>query len=191
MTDEVLSECLLAAPKNSIVVIEDIDALFDKNRESLVKKTPLTFSGLLNAMDGICNPDGQIFIFTTNYIDRLDSALIRAGRVDLRVEFTLPTDEQIESMFVRFYEGEQEKGKEFVKRLKERLKNGAGKEGEQVRLSMAALQQHFIRCATKSAQEAVDLVGEFDLDLLKAATVVEPEKKVEQENNNNNEEKKG
>lgn len=37
----------------------------------------LTFSGLLNALDGVASAEGRILFMTTNYVDRLDPALIR------------------------------------------------------------------------------------------------------------------
>ena len=40
---------------------------------------------------------------TTNHIERLSSALIRPGRVDVRLEFTHATDDQITDFFVGFY----------------------------------------------------------------------------------------
>jgi len=80
-----------------------VDAIFDANRNSKVEKTALTFSGMLNALDGVGNPLGQIFILTTNHKERLDPALIRKGRVDLHVEFRNATEEQIKSMFNNFY----------------------------------------------------------------------------------------
>jgi len=43
----------------------------------------LTYSGLLNAFDGILsNQTGVITIMTTNYIEKLGGALIRPGRID-------------------------------------------------------------------------------------------------------------
>ena len=83
--------------------MEDIDALFGKDRTKKHSDCPLTFSGLLNGLDGVGNPDGQIFILSTNFVDQLDSALIRSGRVDLHVEFPLAIDEQIVKMFELFY----------------------------------------------------------------------------------------
>ena len=44
----------------------------------------LTFSGLLNAIDGVTSTEGRIVFMTTNYPERLDAALIRPGRVDFR-----------------------------------------------------------------------------------------------------------
>jgi chaperone BCS1 len=46
---------------------------------------------------------GRVLIMTTNYPERLDSALIRPGRVDLQIKFTLATREQISEIFRRMY----------------------------------------------------------------------------------------
>lgn len=40
---------------------------------------------------------------TTNHIERLSSALIRPGRVDVRCEFQLATKAQIKKLFITFY----------------------------------------------------------------------------------------
>eukprot|EP00488_Nonionellina_sp_1-RS-2012_P001609 TRINITY_DN2620_c0_g1_i1.p1 TRINITY_DN2620_c0_g1~~TRINITY_DN2620_c0_g1_i1.p1 ORF type:complete len:160 (-),score=45.83 TRINITY_DN2620_c0_g1_i1:30-509(-) len=99
MTDQAFKTCISSAPGNSLIVLEDIDALFNADRSKKDTSVPLTFSGLLNGLDGVGNPDGQIFVMTTNYVDRLDSALVRSGRVDLHIEFPLGTDEQLKKMF--------------------------------------------------------------------------------------------
>jgi len=43
---------------------------------------------------------------TTNYPEKLDSALIRPGRVDLQIKFTLATSDQIQEIFRRMYSNE-------------------------------------------------------------------------------------
>ena len=47
----------------------------------------VTLSGLLNFIDGLWSTSGEerIIIFTTNYKDRLDPALLRPGRMDMHV----------------------------------------------------------------------------------------------------------
>merc|ERR1712156_559926 len=100
-TDDAFKTCLQRAPQNSIIVLEDIDALFN-DRNSMNKSCPLTFTGLLNGLDGIGNALGQLFVLSTNHLDRLDPALIRSGRVDRKFEFYC-TDEALALMFKRFY----------------------------------------------------------------------------------------
>jgi chaperone BCS1 len=45
---------------------------------------------------------------TTNYPEKLDSALIRPGRVDLQIKFTLAAHEQIHAIFTRMYSTDQD-----------------------------------------------------------------------------------
>lgn len=44
-----------------------------------------------------------MLIMTTNTPEKLDAALIRPGRVDLQVAFTLATQDQIQETFLRMY----------------------------------------------------------------------------------------
>lgn len=69
------------------------------------KKTGITLSGLLNAIDGVASHEGRVLIMTTNTPEQLDEALIRPGRVDMQVAFTNATREQALQLFVRMYEG--------------------------------------------------------------------------------------
>jgi SpoVK/Ycf46/Vps4 family AAA+-type ATPase len=43
-------------------------------------------SKLLNALDGVSLYEGRLLMITTNHLDHLDQALIRAGRVDKEIE---------------------------------------------------------------------------------------------------------
>ncbi|KAI0839811.1 BCS1 N terminal-domain-containing protein [Hypoxylon sp. FL0890] len=59
----------------------------------------LSLSGLLNILDGVASQEGRILIMTTNHLDKLDSALIRPGRVDMIVQFGLADEGMISSIF--------------------------------------------------------------------------------------------
>ena len=157
-TDHTLSEAVREAPPNSIMVLEDVDALFGRDREASNGKTPLTFSGLLNALDGIGNPDGQVFVLTTNHRDRLDPALIRNGRVDMHVEFSHATPEQMEMIFRQFYPAE---APEVVVQFRKATLAVLGDK----KVNMAALQHFFIRMMRKSASEAIACVSSIVDDL--------------------------
>jgi chaperone BCS1 len=149
MSDAKLRHCVNEAPKRSLLIFEDVDAIFDKDRKPLVTNALLTFSGLLNALDGVGRANGQIFILTTNYRERLDSALIRNGRVDVHVEFIDADDAQIHTMFQRFYPEDKENlAKRFVEGLRTTL-DGRG-------VSMAALQHFFILHRKASAVHAAE-----------------------------------
>lgn len=65
----------------------------------------VTLSGLLNALDGVASSEGRIVFMTTNYLDRLDAALIRPGRVDMKEYIGYCTRYQLEQMYRRFYNG--------------------------------------------------------------------------------------
>lgn len=47
---------------------------------------PVTLSALLNVLDGLITPDGLVVIATTNHPERLDPALVRAGRFDITLD---------------------------------------------------------------------------------------------------------
>jgi len=147
-TDETFNTCIQVAPKKSFIVLEDIDAYFKKDRKTNHQSCPLTFSGLLNGLDGVSNTDGQIFIITTNFIDRLDDALVRSGRVDLKIEFPTVTLDLAFDMFLKFYPNEVAWASIFRENLEKRL--------TQINhcLCMADIQQHFISHRLNSPQKA-------------------------------------
>lgn len=102
-SDRELNTLMRFVSKNSILVLEDIDFYFDPNKDKRKTKGKVSFSGLLNALDGLASPEGVITILTTNRPETLDKALIRKGRIDMEVEITNPQGEQIEEYLKRFY----------------------------------------------------------------------------------------
>ncbi len=50
--------------------------------------------------------DGRMLIITTNYPEKLDKALIRPGRIDLKVKFEPCTTDNIVKMFNHYFETE-------------------------------------------------------------------------------------
>ncbi|OXA38111.1 mitochondrial chaperone BCS1 [Folsomia candida] len=149
LTDNALTELFNSAPEKSIILLEDIDAAFKSRdtdgataRETNLafegcSQSALTFMGLLNALDGVASADdGQLVFMTTNYPERLDPALVRPGRVDLKICVDYPSDAQIEGMFKKFYpevDPESEMVGQFLKAIR-----GLDLGGQKV--SMAMLQ---------------------------------------------------
>lgn len=83
LRDDTFIELMSDLPHGAVVMFEDVDAMF-KSRES--KAGGMTFSTLLNSLDGVLHPRGALLFLTTNHVDRLDSALHRPGRVDRLIE---------------------------------------------------------------------------------------------------------
>jgi chaperone BCS1 len=50
----------------------------------------ISLSALLNVIDGVASQEGRILIMTTNHAEWLDDALIRPGRVDMKLNLSLP-----------------------------------------------------------------------------------------------------
>ena len=86
--------------KSGIIVFEDIDAQThivhkrvkdssDEEKEGAIyeliksKDDSLDLSYFLNLLDGTISQDDTVFIMTTNYIESLDPALYRSGRMDM------------------------------------------------------------------------------------------------------------
>ena len=66
----------------------------------------LTLANLLEVLDGVMEMDGRMLIITTNYPEKLDKALIRPGRVDMKVKFGPCTRENIIEMYQHYFEEE-------------------------------------------------------------------------------------
>ena len=64
---------------------------------------PLT-AGLLNAIDGVAAQEGRLLFMTTNHVEALSGALVRPGRVDVRVRLRHASHVQIAAFLASFYQ---------------------------------------------------------------------------------------
>lgn len=161
LTDDKLIHLFSNAPERSFILIEDVDAAFNKRVQTSEDgyQSAVTFSGFLNALDGVASGEERIIFMTTNHVDKLDPALIRPGRVDLRVLVDDASPLQAQTLFTRFYGGSEDIPSDEVTTLAQEL--GDLIENEMLngrRISMAALQGLFIR---NSAKEAVESCRDF------------------------------
>ncbi|CAE6362641.1 unnamed protein product [Rhizoctonia solani] len=121
--DSVLADLISNTPDRCILLYEDIDAAFvDRSitppvqatnmRGEAVEKSGVTLSGLLNTIDGVQAQEGRLLFATTNHPEKLDPALSRPGRMDVKVEYGHATRWQAEQLFRLFYppEPNSEKG---------------------------------------------------------------------------------
>lgn len=152
-SNQVLQDALSTLPRRALLVLEDVDVLFNEDRKSETSSA-LTFSGMLNALDGLISTDGIISVLTTNHIEKLDPALIRGGRVDRRFEFVNPSHKQMCELFLSFYE-------DAPRSLAERFADAVLSRAEPEARSIATLQQHFIYTRKQSAETCVDMLPKF------------------------------
>jgi mitochondrial chaperone BCS1 len=102
LTDQNIADLLQKTPSRSVILVEDVDAFFHA-REKLDSKVEISFSGLLNALDGVAAQEGRIVVLTTNHRERLDPALIRPGRIDKQLELGNASAQQAAELLLRFY----------------------------------------------------------------------------------------
>jgi chaperone BCS1 len=107
MNDQTLRDAMDSVPEGCVVVMEDLDAA-GLGRETAAGDKPetrLTLSGVLNAVDGAASGEGRILLATTNRPESLDSALVRDGRFDLRLELGLLETGPMREYLARVYPG--------------------------------------------------------------------------------------
>lgn len=110
LDDQLLNKLMGEAPKDSIVLLEDIDCALPRGAEQqevtmarMTGRRTVTFSGLLNAIDGVGAQEGRLLFMTTNHIDRLDEALIRPGRVDVKFYLGKASKSAAGELFDQFF----------------------------------------------------------------------------------------
>ncbi len=91
-------------PTRCILLIEDIDCANIK-REDEEKILKIDLGTLLNSLDGIIETHKILIFATTNHVEKLDTALLRSGRFDVKINFTYATEECIREMATNILTG--------------------------------------------------------------------------------------
>lgn len=141
-----LRRLLIETTRKSIIVIEDIDCSLDltgqrKKKEEKIQEDDekgkkdgsrkelkeesssgggkVTLSGLLNFIDGLWSASGgeRIIVFTTNYVEKLDPALTRRGRMDKHIELSYCSFEGFKVLAKNYLEIEEHPMFEKVQQL--------------------------------------------------------------------------
>ena len=116
--DNIFMWAIRRVPDDVIMVLEDIDVLFCERRVNDNNRSMVTLSAILNTLDGPAHRDGMISIMTTNFVNRLDSALIRPGRIDKILHFDYANKNQIKTMFMKFRPGKEHELPKFMEYIK-------------------------------------------------------------------------
>ncbi len=191
--DAELEQAFQEIPPQCIVLLEDIDAVWvDRssnhsntnhnhrnrlavgNKSSDIVTTPFsstdrsttcTLSGLLNVLDGVGSQEGRIVIMTTNRPELLDPALVRPGRVDMKVFLGNISQRSAEQMFVRMFAPELGGGDEINSTAVSRPDDF--RQAQRVRIQDLA--SRFAREIPEDALTPSQLQGFFQLHLSSAA----------------------
>ncbi|SOV12317.1 mitochondrial chaperone BCS1, putative [Plasmodium sp. gorilla clade G2] len=155
LTDDRFIHLLATIPPKTILILEDIDFIFindpimkytnndpnsssnssiftGTNNNNTIKTLGVSYSGLLNALDGIVATEERIIFMTTNNIEKLPPTLIRPGRVDMKILIPYANTYQYKKMFLRFFPEHHELSNKFAKIF------------ENFHLSMAEIQSFFL-----------------------------------------------
>ena len=127
LDDEAFQRLLAATSRRAVVLLEDVDAargaaVGSRTGEAMYRASPtssggvgggrresfdaaggLTLPGLLNALDGVGAVDGRLLFMTCHRASSLEPALVRPGRIDVRVGFGPPDRAQAAALFRHFY----------------------------------------------------------------------------------------
>ncbi|KAI1003807.1 Mitochondrial chaperone [Podosphaera aphanis] len=152
ITDDKLADLLTKISSKTILLLEDADAAFQNRRQvesDGYSGATVTFSGLLNALDGVAAGEERITFLTTNHIDRLDQALIRPGRVDMTIRIGEASRFQASEMWKRFYgdvDSDAHGHDRFLQRLEmlSLISDVSGEKKPQLYTSTAAIQGLFL-----------------------------------------------
>ncbi|MCC5731012.1 AAA family ATPase, partial [Klebsiella pneumoniae] len=107
--DDGLAGALEDISSGVLVILEDVDSILaTHSREGEDAPTDddredVTLGGLLNVLDGQMTPHGCIFGLTTNYLDRLDKAIYREGRVECLEELGYMDNFQLRNLYKHFF----------------------------------------------------------------------------------------
>lgn len=129
----------------------------------------MTLSGLLNVIDGIWSACGgeRIMVFTTNYLEKLDPALIRRGRMDKHIELTYCCFEAFKVLAKNYLDIESH---HLFPRIKKSL--------EETKITPADVAENLM---PKSVNEEVDTCLHNLIQALENEKLKEDAKKVEKE----------
>ena len=103
--------------KERMIVIEDIDTMFDDRKDGDTENG-ITLQGLLNCMDGFTCVEGTMLFITANKPEVLDYAMVRSCRIDHKFELGYADEYQTKQMFTKFFPAQLDDFDSFYKDIK-------------------------------------------------------------------------
>lgn len=104
--------------KERIIVIEDIDSLFDDSRKEGDNHNGITLQAFLNCLDGFTCVEGTMLFLTANKPEVLDYAMIRSCRIDKKIKLNYADKYQTMEMFNTFLPNQNDKFDNFYQEIR-------------------------------------------------------------------------
>lgn len=107
---EELQRLFNSVSNRAILLLEDVDCIrAARERKEADEDSPASTKGiitsdLLNVIDGVVATEGRLLVMTTNHRDRLDSALLRKGRIDCEFNLSWAQDAELSRFHRRAHE---------------------------------------------------------------------------------------
>ena len=138
-------------PRIRILLLEDIDRFFSKEEGF---KTPVSFSAILNALDGVAQRKNSILIATANNPEKIDSqVLFRPGRFDLRIPFDAPSRDGI-ALFIRKLSEDDSVSESMIQKVADAAKGH----------SLAVVQGVYLAAANNAFARESEEINDDDID---------------------------
>jgi len=103
-----------------------LKALVDNNKQKpssldkMIANDKLNLGFFLNLIDGVLETPGRILILSTNHPDKLDRALVRPGRIDMKIHMEKCSTNMIKDIVRHYYEEETTLPDQIVEELYEK-----------------------------------------------------------------------
>lgn len=102
---EHLTQSLLLAKSYApaVVFVEDIDKAVSGDRDDMAEEDRAKMDKILNTLDGVDTKNDEVMVvFTTNHLESINEAMLRAKRLDYVIEITPPNAEAVQRL-IHFY----------------------------------------------------------------------------------------
>lgn len=110
----------------AVIFLDEIDSLASDRRLSKARYNAMELNQILTEMDGFQPDDKIIVIAATNMIEKLDKAILRAGRFDKKIDIPMPDKDSRVKLFEYFSNKIKTKGKIDFETLSKRTSGMTG-----------------------------------------------------------------
>jgi chaperone BCS1 len=104
--------------KKRIIVLEDIDCIFDNTRKEGDEHNMVTLQAILNCLDGHMCVEGTLLFMTANNPEKMDYALLRSCRIDYKLELGYADEYQTKNIYETFLSNQRDNFNKFYKKIK-------------------------------------------------------------------------